>query len=157
MLALRRSFTTGGLALLLALVVVSQAGATGPTKAVWARAANRACADSYAKTVALPRATTGDLLIADLRAALRISTKLTQQLSQIPPPASERGEVSHLLTLARSGNAIVEEHLLPALLNGDQLSATRFARQSDQIGARFNTLARVLGARVCAENPTPQG
>jgi hypothetical protein len=146
-----------GLVVLLALAAAPQAGAGTPTEAGWAKAANRACAVSYAKAEALPRAVTSDLLIADLRATLLISKQLTRQLSQIPRPASTRSSVAKLLSLANSGNSLVEEKLLPALATGDRNGAMRFAAQSDQIGARFNSLARTLGARTCAENPTPRG
>ena len=142
---------------MLAVVVVAQAGAAGPSRTSWASTANKACAVSYAKTEALPRPTTSDLLISDLRATLRISKQLTQQLSRIPSPSSERRSIGNLLTLANSGNSVVEKKLVPALLSGDQVAVTRFAAQSEQIGDRFNNVARMLGARICAENPTPQG
>lgn len=145
-----------GLAMALALVGASQAAAGGPTKAGWAAAANKACAASYAQVRALPRPATRDVLVADLRATLRLSKQLTHELSQIPAPPSERRMIGQLLTLANAGNKIVEQKLLPALINGDQIAVKRFAAQSDRIGARFNTIARALGARTCAENPQPQ-
>jgi hypothetical protein len=148
---------TEAIAMLLALVVASQAGAGQPTAAAWATAANRACVASYAKVKALPRPTTAGILITDLRATLRISKQLTRQLTLIPAPESKRRMIGRLVTLANSGNSIVEQKLLPALLNGDEKAATRLAAQSNQIGARFNTIARALGARICAENPAPQG
>jgi hypothetical protein len=145
------------LAILFSLVAAPQAGAGSPTKASWAAAANKACGASYAKVDALPRPTTRALLIADLHATLQISKRLMHQLSQIPAPAAERGTIGQLLTLENSGDGIVDQKLLPALLNGDQAAAARFAAQSNRIGARFNTIARTLGARICAENPVPQG
>lgn len=144
-----------GLTMTVALVLASQAAAGGASNARWAAAANKACAASYAKVEALPRVTTRDLAVADLRAVVRLSKQLTQQLSQIPAPPSERSTVGQLLQLAISGNSIVERQLVPALLMDDEVAVARYSTQSSQIGARFNAVARALGARICAENPAP--
>jgi hypothetical protein len=99
--------------------------------------------------------TTRDLAVADLRAVVRLSKHLTQQLSRIPVPPSERSTVGQLLQLAISGNSILERQLVPALLMDDEVAVARYSTQSSQIGARFNAVARALGARICAENPAP--
>ncbi len=146
-----------GLAVAAALVAVGHAGAAAPTRATWAGAANKRCAVAYAAIRRLPTITTATF-VSDLRATLRIGKTLNNQLAAIPVPASEVPTVRKLIAISR-GQATLLEQYLAAIDAGDQATVKRLATRiaKDTSGDRFNAIARSLGARVCAENPQPQG
>jgi hypothetical protein len=141
----------------LALLATTPAMAGTRTSAGWATAANKACAAAYAKIRTLPSPTTRDRYIADLRGILTISEQLSRQLAEIPRPTRESRAISQLLSLLNAANNLVEHRLLPAFISGDQAATARASTESGRLGTRFNTLARSLGARVCAANPAPHG
>ena len=148
-----------GLWLVLAalLVAVGDANAAAPTRASWAAAANKRCAVAYAAIRRLPKLTTATI-VPDLRATLRIGKALTTQLAAIPAPANERATVRRLIAISR-GEIVLLQQYLAAIDAGDQAAVKRLAAKiaNDRSGDRFNAFARSLGARVCAENPEPQG
>lgn len=139
------------------LLVVNQGAAGSPTRASWSTDANRDCAVIYARIRALPKPTTKQRFIADTRSALRLAKLLVRQLSRIPVPDAMHQRVHKLLTNQRTQDRIFEYQLLPALTNGEQKRIQRAAKELQPLDAQFNRLARSLGARVCAENPSPQG
>jgi hypothetical protein len=105
----------------------------------------------------MPKPKTLRLLIADTRSTLALSKRLTRQLSVIPRPLSERGLIAKLLANSRAQNRIFQDQLLPALTARDEAAIQQAANELKPLGPAFNKMARSLGARICAENPAPQG
>jgi hypothetical protein len=147
----------GAVSLTVAAYFIPVANAGSPTRASWAAAANRDCAAANANVRALPKPTTRRRLIDDVRSTLIISKRVTRQLSLIPSPSRERSAIGKLLANSRRQNSIVQNQLLPALINGSQSRAQNAVAVLDPLGRSFNRMARALGARICAENPEPQG
>jgi hypothetical protein len=154
---LAAAVASAGAVALATLLLAGQAAAGAPTKASWAAAANRACADNYATVRTLPKPTTHARLIAFLRGSARIEQQLTGQLARIPVPRAERQPIAKLLYVSRKEISLVKYRLLPAVLQGDFLLYQRTAVQLNPLGKLFNKLSRSLGARVCAEDVSPQG
>jgi hypothetical protein len=154
---LAAAVASAGAVAIATLLLAGQAAAGAPTKASWAAAANRACAGSYATVRALPKPTTHARLIATLRGLLRVGEQLTNQLARIPAPRAERQPIAKLLYVSRRQDSLIKHRLLPAVFQGDFLLYQRTATQLTPLGRLFNRLSRSLGARVCAENPSPQG
>lgn len=142
---------------LAALLAATQAAAGSPTRASWAAAANRDCAAVNAKVRAMPKPKTLRLLIADTRSTLALSKRVTRKLSLIPRPLPERALIAKLLANSRVQNRIFQDQLLPALTAGDAAGVQQAANELKPLGPAFNRMARSLGARICAENPAPQG
>lgn len=139
------------------IAATSAAATTTPTKASWATAANASCRVANAEVRKLPKITTAQVLLADLRATGRISVQLTAKLAAIPRPSSERVMIASLLTNYRTATRLIVEQLVPALERGDQALASRLVDKLDKLDPQGNRLALALGARVCAQNPEPSG
>jgi hypothetical protein len=129
----------------------------GPTTASWARAANAVCAAVNTSVRKLPAPSSGDGLLADLRAIARLSADEHTKLAAIARPAGDRVSIVRLLTILRTQNTMFSSELIPALRRNDTVAATRLFRKNDQLGSVFNAIARRLGAQICAENPQPSG
>jgi hypothetical protein len=78
------------------------------------------------------------------------------KLAAIPRPSSESNVIGSLLANSRKGQRVIAE-MIPAIQRGNQATMNRLPRNSDKLNTQFNRLALTLGARVCAENPTPSG
>jgi hypothetical protein len=150
-----------GAALAAAALASSAASSTTatatPTRASWAAAANRVCTASYAQIRALPKPRTHALYVSDVRKDLQIAQQVDARLAAIPRPAAERPKIAKLLTLSHQQEAVIEHAFLPALLQGDFLALERASARLKPLGNLSNKLARALGARVCAQDPSPQG
>lgn len=144
-------------ALGVALLVATEATAGSPTRASWAAAANRYCSVGNAQIRALPKMTTGARLIHDIRATLVIARRETRQLARIPRPPRERSLIGKLIANSRKQNTIFQKQLLPALLRGDSSRVQYLLSELKPLGTRYNKIARRLGARICAQNPSPSG
>jgi hypothetical protein len=144
-------------ALVVALLVASEAGAGSPTRASWAAAANRYCSVASAQVIALPKPTTLPRLIADFRGTLVIAKRETRQLARIARPPRERSLIGKLLANSRKQDSISQK-LLQALIEGDLSRARFLGTEIDPLNTRYDKIARKLGARICAEiNPFPSG
>jgi len=154
---LNLSILIGVLASVIAATSAAATTTPTPTKASWATAANASCHVANAEVRRLPRITTAQVLLADVRATGRISVKLTAKLAAIPRPSSERVMIASLLTNYRTATRLILEQLVPALERGDQALASRLVDKLDELDPQANRLALALGARVCAQNPEPSG
>jgi hypothetical protein len=137
--------------------LATNAAAGQPTRASWAAAGNRHCAVANAQVRALPKATTRAPLIADIRHTLVIAKRLTRELGLIPKPSHEVHLIGELLANSRKQDSIVQRQLLPALIKRQAHRVQRAATELKPLGTRYNKIARTLGARICAESPTPSG
>jgi hypothetical protein len=139
------------------LLGAGHAVASPPTRASWAAAANKHCAVANAKVRRLPKIA-ASTLIPDIRATLRIGKVLTAQLAAIPVPVSERATVRTLMAISHGQIALLQKYV-DAVDAGDLAAVKRLTTTiaNDRSGDRYNAVARSLGARVCAENPDPQG
>ena len=135
---------------------VGSAGASTPTRASWAAAANKICGKANAFVRSLPTPTTQKVFIADARATIRISPGVDRALAAIPRPANERSKIQALIAASQLETSLLPQ-FLRAMTRNDQGSMRRLGGRLDRLDSRFNALARQLGARVCAENPEPQG
>ena len=144
-------------ALVVALLVATEATAGSPTRASWAAAANRYCTVGNAQIRALPKVTTGARLIGDSRAILVVAKRETRQLARIPRPPRERSLIGKLIANSRKQDTIVQKQLLPALIRGDSSRVQYLLSELKPLGTRYNKIARRLGARICAKNPSPAG
>jgi hypothetical protein len=96
-------------------------------------------------------------LLQEAQALLRIGTDETAQLAALPRPAgAARSTIESLLASSRHQVELVRQ-LIQAVKRGDSAAATRLDRTSNRLNARYNAIARRLGADVCAENPSPGG
>jgi len=141
---------------LAALAAVTSATAVTPTKTSWATSANTACRTANAQIRKLPKVTSNQIFVADLRATVGIGPPMNAKLAAIPRPASERKAIASLLAITRT-----QQHLLaamvPAAQRGDQATMSRLVTNGDKLNTHYNQLALALGAHVCAENPQPSG
>ena len=144
-------------ALVVALLVATEATAGSPTRASWAAAANRYCTVANTQIRALPKVTTRAQLIGDSRAILVIARRETRQLVRILRPPRERSLIGKLIANSRKQNTIVQKQLLPALSRGDSSRVQYLLSELKPLGTRYNKIARRLGARICAQTPSPSG
>jgi hypothetical protein len=141
--------------LLASFAQVGFASGTDPaTTASWAKAANNVCAEENAQIRMLPRISSRNL-ISDLRATVRIASRADAELSAIPRPPTVNRSLKEMLSIIREQSALVTNQLLPALKRGDSAAYRRVGKTINGLNARYNALARSLGANVCAENPQP--
>jgi hypothetical protein len=104
----------------------------------------------------LPTVTSANL-VQEAQALLRIGADETSQLAALPRPGgAARSTIATLVALSRHQIQLIRR-LIPAIRRGDAAAATRLNETSNKLNARYNTIARRLGANVCAENPSPGG
>ena len=144
-------------ALVVALLAATVAVAGSPTRASWAAAANRYCTVANTQIRALPKVTTRAQLIGDSRAILVIAKRETRQLARILRPPRERSLIGKLIANSRKQNTIFQKQLLPALISGDSSRVQYLLSELKPLGIRYNKIARRLGARICAQTPSPSG
>ncbi len=65
--------------------------------------------------------------------------------------------IASLLTNYRTATRLIVEQVVPALERGDQALASRLGDKADKLDTQSNRLALALGARVCTQNPEPNG
>jgi hypothetical protein len=141
---------------LAALAAAGSATAATPTKTSWATSANTACRTANAQIRRLPKVTSNQVFVADLRATVRIGASMNAKLAAIPRPASERKAIGSLLAITVAQQRLFAE-MIPAVQQGDQATMSRLATKGDKLNTQYNRLALALGAHVCAENPQPSG
>jgi hypothetical protein len=144
------------IAFIAALAAAGSATAATPTKASWATAADATCRTVNAQIRRLPKITSNQVFVADLRATVRIGAAMNAKLAAIPRPASERKAIGSLLAITVAQQRLFDE-MIPAVQRGDQATMSRLAAKGDKLNTQYNRLALTLGARVCAENPQPSG
>jgi hypothetical protein len=144
--------------LLVSFAQVSFAAGTDPaTTASWAKAANNVCAEENARIRMLPKITSQKHLISDMQAIVQIASRADAKLSAIPRPPTVSRSLKEMLSIIREQSDLVRNQLLPALQRGDAPAYRRLGKTINGLNARYNTLARSVGANVCAENPQPSG
>lgn len=139
-----------------ALAVATAAAARTPTTASWAKAANAICATANAQIRLLPKLTTATYL-GDVRATGYAASREARQLAAIPRPTTERTLIAAFIENAQTSSRMIVQQFVPAVERHDSASIARLGKRIGKLGLQFNAMARKLGARVCAENPTPSG
>jgi hypothetical protein len=139
------------------LVAPSLATAASPTRASWAAAANTSCATVNAYVRSRPAPQTVAQLILFYRDVLAKTKPEASALASIPAPAADRPAIARLVAILRLQNREVEHQLIPAFVRREQAAVESVGALLVRQGSRFNAIARSLGARVCAENPSPGG
>jgi hypothetical protein len=139
-----------------ALMLASTARADAATRASWAQAANAACDTQNAKIRGLPAPVSRTTIIADMQATIRIAKRANVDLAAIPRPASEQRPIKTLLAISGTGVQVFQQ-LLTAVVQSDVVAIDRLQKKNDSLGKQYNSIARRLGATVCAENPQPSG
>jgi hypothetical protein len=138
-------------------VTASGAGAAAPTKASWAHAADLICRDGNAKIRALPLISSTVAVIFDLTKADQVGASEDAKLGKLRAPRDERGEIAALLADDRNTESVVRELLVPAIERDDPAAEAAANGQAEQLSARYNSLARKLGASICAASASPAG
>jgi hypothetical protein len=138
-----------------ALVAGAVARPSPPTKkAGWADAANAVCARQNAAIRALPRETT-QTIVYDFEAIAHLVRQANSQLDSIARPVGERATIESLLAASRSQLRLLSNEILPKLAHGLPATAAEIGKLN-ALSVVYNAKARLLGAKVCAENPVPQ-
>jgi hypothetical protein len=142
--------------LLASFAQVGSASGTDPaTTESWAKAANSVCAEENARIRILPKITSQKHLISDMQAIVQIASRADAKLSAIPRPPTLSRSLEQMLSIIREQSDLVTNQLLPALRRGDAPAYRRLGKTINGLNARYNRLARAVGANVCAENPQP--
>ncbi len=138
-----------------ALSAASSGAATTPTKGSWATAANGICRAGNAAIRKLPRIT-AQTYLADLSATIRIAAWEDGKLAVIPRPPSELKMITSFLATSQKAEGVLER-VGSAVVRGDKAALKPLLADGAKLGAQYNRQALALGARVCAQNPTPSG
>ena len=138
-----------------AFVAAASAATATPTKASWASAANNICRTGNAAIRRLPRIT-AQTFLADLSATLRIAAWENGKLAVVPRPASELKLITSFLATSQKQEGAVEQ-VDAAVMRGDKAALKPLLAEAARLGTQYNRQALALGARVCAQNPTPSG
>jgi hypothetical protein len=132
-----------------------------PTKGSWAGAANAICATANLQISQLPAETSLPVVVADARAIIRIAAQAHEQIAAIPRPPAEAAVISALLANDDKGHTLMVKQLTalgnPRPTRSVGAGYTRAGKELETLGSTYNAMARSLGARVCAFNPSPGG
>jgi hypothetical protein len=148
-------FASSLIGLVAALAAAASGAAATPTKGSWATAANSICRTGNAAVRKLPKIT-AQTYLADLSATIRIAAWEDGKLAVIPRPPSEVKMITSFLATSQKAEGVLEQ-VGSAVVRGDKASLKPLLAEGAKLGAQYNRQALALGARVCAQNPTPSG
>jgi hypothetical protein len=141
--------------LVAALAAAASGAAATPTKESWATAANNVCRTGDAAVRKLPKLT-AQTYLADLSATLRIAEWADRKLAVIPRPPSELRMITSFLATSKKVER-VQAQVGSALVRGDKAALKPLLAEAGRLDTQYNHQALALGARVCAQSPTPSG
>lgn len=121
----------------------------------WATAANNVCRTGDAAVRKLPKLT-AQTYLADLSATLRIAEWADRKLAVIPRPPSELRMITSFLATSKKVER-VQAQVGSALVRGDKAALKPLLAEAGRLDTQYNHQALALGARVCAQSPTPSG
>ena len=140
-------------AVLLAVACATAASAATPTKASWARSANKLCGGEIRALHAIPTPSQNDLpgTAAYIRRVISVGSPYHSRIAALPRPARERAGIADWvrLDLKVRADALTAARAFDAR---DRVAASEWLAKMLADGHASDVIALRLGATICAQS-----